>query len=379
MKKLKIKSMKPIGIQPVMDMSVPKTRNFVLDNGVVAHNCAYASLGHITMHLKHHYPLEWWASELNLSNEDKLRKYMGVIGNLVKPPNLKNPSNEWQIIDDKIVAPLTSVKGVGEKPVKTLMVNGPYESFEEFINTNDGRTFHIGTFSACLKARATDCFLNPDLPYIEAKKELVAKFFTARGKNPKDLAQKMGANKLKQAQQKQKAYDPIFEESDPFKLFLLERSVSKIFSKSLMDDEMVCHWLENNLSALTKTNRASFPYVMGIDATLVFKNVSVLEKLLAKEPDISNLMYGVLLFQGSSAHSGVSKKNGRPWKKIEVELSDGFRTIYCTMWDKDKPLRWNVDTPVLVYGRPVLDWRGRSAIALSEINRIQDLSFRSKK
>src|SRR5690606_26038469 len=43
-----------------------------------SHSHAYGELGYITMYLKHHHPLEWWASMLNLSidDEDKMRKYI---------------------------------------------------------------------------------------------------------------------------------------------------------------------------------------------------------------------------------------------------------------------------------------------------------------
>lgn len=343
-----------------------------------SHSRAYASLGYITMHLKHHYPLEWWASELNLSNEDKLRKYMGVIGNIVQPPNLRSPSTEWQIVGDKICAPLTSVKGIGDKPVKQLMSGGPYESFEEMLHTNESRVFHIGTFSACLKARATDCFLDPDLPYQEAKRKLVRTFFSIRGKDPRLAETANQRHNIRKKQVKQKAFDPIFEESDPFKLYMMEREVSKIFSKSLLSDQMVCKWLQSNLTALKPTGKPPLPFVMGEDQTPILRDVDVMAKLLEKNPDMDNSFYGIFLFQSSSGKSGVSKKSGRPWKKLEVELSDGVRTIYCTIWDRDKPLRWNVDTPVIVYGRLALDWRSRPTLTINSIEKIEDLVFRRK-
>lgn len=343
-----------------------------------SHSFAYASLGYITMYLKHHYPLEWWASELNLSNEDKLRKYMGVIGHLIQPPNLKVPSTEWEIVDDKISAPLTSVKGIGEKPVRQLMVNGPYESFEELLHTNEGKTFHIGSFSACLKARATDCFLDPSLPYKEAKKKLVSAFFAARGKDIRLVDNAYKRHDIKKKQVKQKAFDPIFEESDPFKLYMMEREVSKVFSKSLLSDAMICKWLESNLTALKPTGKPPLPYVMGEDQTPIIRDVDVMSRLLEKNPDMDNSFYGVFLFQGSSGKSGTSKKSGRPWKKLEVELSDGVRTIYCTIWDRDKPLRWNVDAPVIVHGRLALDWRSRPTLVIDSIEKIEDLIFRRK-
>lgn len=344
-----------------------------------SHSRAYAALGYITMYLKHHYPLEWWASELNLSNEDKLRKYMGVIGNIVKPPNMKSPSTEWQIIDNHITAPLTSIKGIGEKPVAKLMENAPYESFEELLNTNESRFFHIGTFTACLKAKALDCFFDSSLPYADAKSDIIARFFAARGRDPRLIKDSSVRNKERKKQIRHKVFDPIFEEKDPFVLYLMEREVSKIFSKSLLSDTMVCQWLEKSLPSLKPTGKSPLPYIMGEDNTPILKDIDIMSRLLEKNPDMDNTFYGIFLFQSSSAKSGISKKTGKPWKRLEVELSDGVRTIYSTMWDKDKPLRWNKDVPVIVYGRIAMDWRSRPTLIIQSIDKIQDLVFRRKK
>ena len=113
MLKQKIKSMRLVGKMPVYDIEVPDTRNFVLDNGVVAHNCAYAQLGYITMYLKHHYPLEWWAAELNNSEENKIRHYVTILGDKITPPSLHAPDDKFTIVGDRIAAPLSAVKGLG--------------------------------------------------------------------------------------------------------------------------------------------------------------------------------------------------------------------------------------------------------------------------
>src|SRR5581483_9182434 len=53
----------------------------------LSHSCLMESLVYITMYLKHHYPLEWWSSVLNNEDkEDKLRKYITALGNIVRAP-----------------------------------------------------------------------------------------------------------------------------------------------------------------------------------------------------------------------------------------------------------------------------------------------------
>jgi hypothetical protein len=139
---------------------------------------------------------------------------------------------------------------------------------------------------------------------------------------------------------------------------------------------MICKWLESNLTALKPTGKPPLPYVMGEDQTPIIRDVDVMSRLLEKNPDMENSFYGIFLFQGSSGKSGTSKKSGRPWKRLEVELSDGVRTIYCTIWDRDKPLRWNADVPVIVHGRLALDWRSRPTLVIDSIEKIEDLIFR---
>jgi DNA polymerase III alpha subunit len=343
----------------------------------LSHSRAYAQLGYITMWLKHHYPLEWWASELNMSSEDKMRKYMGIVGGIITPPSLKKPSTKWTILDGKIAAPLTSIKGIGPKPTEELVNSGPFESFEELLNISSSRAFHLGTLAACLKAKALDCFIDMDKPYLEEKTRLVDVFSKIRGKDPR--VNNIKLNSIDKSRNRVKQIDPVFAEKDPFKLFLMEREVSKIFSKCLLDDELVCDSLMSNLPALKPTGKKSVPYTMGPknqDPTFVIRSVASMEALLSKRPDIDQDFYGIFLFKSSTCTKGISKKNNKEWKKLEVELSDGVRTIYCAMWDKDKPLRWQVDSPVIVHGKIQLDWRGRPTFKINSISKIEDIKQR---
>jgi DNA polymerase III alpha subunit len=342
-----------------------------------SHSAAYAQLGYITMWLKHHYPLEWWSSELNLSGEDKLRKYMGVIGHLIDPPSLKKPSIEWEIVENKIAAPLISIKGIGAKPVIELAESGPFECFEELLNTTSSKAFHLGIFSACLKARALDCFMDKDIPYLEARKDIVNTFFKLRGKDPRLAATLKLKKVIKTKAKRAKAFSPVFEETDAFKLFMMEREVSKIFAKSLLDDPLVCDYLKSRLPAMKPTGRAGIPYTLGSESpTLLVKSVANMEAILIKKPDINQYFYAVMLFQSSAASKGISKKSGRPWKRVEVELSDGVRLMYATIWDKDKAFGWQTDSPVLVYGKLQTDWRGRPSMNIRDITRLEDIPQR---
>jgi DNA polymerase III alpha subunit len=339
-----------------------------------SHSAAYAQLGYITMWLKHHYPLEWWSSELNLSGEDKLRKYMGVIGHIVSNPSMKRPSVDWEIIGDKIAAPLTSIKGMGKKQILELASSAPYESFEELVNTVESKYFHVGHFMACLKARALDSFMDPDLPYVQERKRIIDCFFESRGKDPRFIKDQH-KRKDALAQNKRNAQYMIeLTEADPFKMFLMEKEVSKVFSKTLLDDDLVKKALMTMMPALTTTRSKMVPLMM--NGTRVIRSIGCMEKLLESGLVDKEKYYGIFLFQSSSTASGISKKSGKPWSRVEIELSDGVRTIYASQWDKDKALGWQTNVPVIVHGEVRLDWRGRPSFNVKSIEKISSIGRR---
>ena len=100
-----------------------------------SHSRCYAELGYITMYLKHHHKLEWWASELNNSmhKEDKVRHYITLLGDLIKPPSLAKPSKFFKIDGNKIIAPLSVLKRVGEASINELVSKGPFTDIDDYI------------------------------------------------------------------------------------------------------------------------------------------------------------------------------------------------------------------------------------------------------
>ena len=100
--------------------------------------------------------------------------------------------------------------------------------------------------------------------------------------------------------------------------------------------------------------------------------------MLHNRPDLDMPFYGIFLFQSSTSSCGISKSSGKPWKKVEVELSDGVRTIYIPIWDREKAFGWLANTPVIVYGFLKTDWRGRPTMSTKDISRLQDIPNRRK-
>lgn len=89
----------------------------------LAHSISYAIVSYNTAYLKHKYPLEFWAAELSCEyeNEDKLRAYADHIGEMLSPPDiLRSHHSSFTIEGDKLRAPLSILKGVGESVVQDI-------------------------------------------------------------------------------------------------------------------------------------------------------------------------------------------------------------------------------------------------------------------
>ena len=119
MRKVKIKSVKSVGVQPVYDLVMPTNHNFVLENGVVAHNCSYSIVSYNTAYLKHKYPVDFWLAELSAESakEAKLREYSSELGDMILPVDvLKSHPTDFLVEDGgRLRPPLLSLKGVGSK------------------------------------------------------------------------------------------------------------------------------------------------------------------------------------------------------------------------------------------------------------------------
>lgn len=111
-----------------------------------AHSVAYAKLSYQTAYLKCHYPTYYMSTLMSTfigSNNDivsyykeALRKNIGVMG-----PNINESLNYFASVDNKILFPLTIIKGLGEVKAKEIMeerLKGKFESFKDFlIRTKD--------------------------------------------------------------------------------------------------------------------------------------------------------------------------------------------------------------------------------------------------
>jgi DNA polymerase-3 subunit alpha len=318
-----------------------------------SHSRAYGELGYITMYLKHHYPLEWWTAELNNSEENKIRHYVGILGDKITPPSLKSPADRFTIVGDRIAAPLSTVKGLGPSSIKAVIARGPYSSAEDFINKMSGAV-NSSHFNALLKAGVFDELapLNVSIP--DARREFVKAFKTIK---------------------KIKGTKGDVHDFSPLGMFLGQRDTYKCFNKALIADPLIRQEISSIWPAMRETRMRDIPMAFGTSPTVpVIASVSVAARMIESQESsestdkIKVAMIG--LFQSSSHRSGISKR-GKPWSKIDVVLSDGLMTIECTQWEQRRALRYPANSLVYVMGVLKRGWKGSPSLEILEIDRVE--------
>lgn len=327
-----------------------------------SHSHAYAELGYITMYLKHHYPMEWWASVLNNEDKDeKIRKHIVKLAEKISPPSIKNPKQEWAIDEGKLVAPISVIKGIGPSVVNELVKKGPFTDLKDYIDRVDHSRVNIGAMSAFIKARAADSLMDNSIKnYVDRRKAFMDTYCSMR--------------KSKTAF-KEEMYD-----LNPLKMFLEEKEANAAFSKSLLSVPQIVDTFQAMWPGLRKTGSKVIPLALGDvneetnedESTYILPTIKSAEMIIKNRSEKTD--FGMIcLFQESSFASGVSKKTGKPWKKLSVIVSDGFDTMECVWWDREKPLRWNKNSIVFIMGDLKQGWRTPVSMQLKSIEQVKSI------
>jgi DNA polymerase-3 subunit alpha len=319
-----------------------------------SHSYAYAELGYITLYLKHHYPLEWWCSVLNNEDkEDKTRKYISYLGDKISPPSLKKPTDKYTIADDKIVAPISAIKGIGPAVVTEIVSKGPFQSIEHFMSSIDHTRANIGAISALIKGRAADTLMDLNIDnYIDRRKAFMKRYTSLR-------------------KSKAKFKDDMYD-IDSMSIFMQEKEYNQAFNKSLLSFPEITTLLQAKWPGLKKTGRKGIPFYMqsgSSEETYVLGSIKVAEGLIKKgfDKDVGI----ILLYESSSYSFGTSKKTGRPWHKVSVILSDGYNSMEAIMWDTKKALGWSKNTIVYVGGKLKTGWKTPVSIDVRELTKVE--------
>lgn len=116
-----------------------------------SHAVSYTLLSYLMMYLKVYYPLEFFTALLSSDRDNKIKSYIRDAkkhGISVDLPDINYSSYQFIINGDRIVAPLTSIKGVGAKAAQYIIEerdkNGLYKDYDDFLDRVYKRVVHKG-------------------------------------------------------------------------------------------------------------------------------------------------------------------------------------------------------------------------------------------
>jgi DNA polymerase-3 subunit alpha len=130
-----------------------------------SHAISYAYVAYACMWLKTNYPLEWWKAILSNANKDEVAtKFWRYVQDLVVLPDVNKSAENFEIVGDKLMAPLSLINGIGEKTYMDIIKHVPYSSIQDFCNKHfskqEGdktrRPVHTGIVLKLITAGALD-------------------------------------------------------------------------------------------------------------------------------------------------------------------------------------------------------------------------------
>jgi DNA polymerase-3 subunit alpha len=132
-----------------------------------SHAAAYALISFQTAYLKTHYPLEFFAASmtLDINNTDKLAIFQQELSRMeikLYPPDINFSDVYFVTNQDGIKYALGAIKNVGIESMKELVAernkNGPFKSFDNFLNRVNNSVANKKTLEALACAGVFDSF-----------------------------------------------------------------------------------------------------------------------------------------------------------------------------------------------------------------------------
>ena len=108
-----------------------------------SHASAYSYLAAETIYLSKYFKSAFYAANLTYEagKQDKLKDAMKIVkktGYKILPPSINNSSGHFAPVGDNLAFGLGEIKGIGEKPMESIVKNRPYESIIDFVIKNLG-------------------------------------------------------------------------------------------------------------------------------------------------------------------------------------------------------------------------------------------------
>ena len=102
-----------------------------------SHAVSYSIISYQCAFLCNYFKAEWTAAFLEREPEHRKEKAINLAkqhGFAIQDINVNTSGMRWEIMDkNTLVAPLTTIKGLGEKAIEQILANRPFNSVEEFL------------------------------------------------------------------------------------------------------------------------------------------------------------------------------------------------------------------------------------------------------
>ena len=118
-------------------LGLSRTAEYVFNK---SHGLGYGMITSIEQYFKWKYPSEFITASLNTDpGAVEFLTYAKVHGLKIAPPNVNKSKQNYELQDGVIYMPLSTVKGVGPAAVDEIIANGPYDSFDDYLQKTSGR------------------------------------------------------------------------------------------------------------------------------------------------------------------------------------------------------------------------------------------------
>ena len=102
-----------------------------------SHAVSYSIISYQCAWLCNYYTTEWVASFLDKEPETRKEKAINLAkqhGYNIQPLNVNYSHRSWEILDDStLIAPLTTIKGLGDKAIDQILAHRPFNTIEDFL------------------------------------------------------------------------------------------------------------------------------------------------------------------------------------------------------------------------------------------------------
>lgn len=120
-----------------MWLGLSRTAEYVFNK---SHGLGYGMITSIEQYFKWKYPSEFITASLNTDpGAVEFLTYAKMHGLKIAPPNVNKSKQNYELQDGVIYMPLSTVKGVGPAAVDEIIANGPYDSFDDYVQKTSGR------------------------------------------------------------------------------------------------------------------------------------------------------------------------------------------------------------------------------------------------